>query len=297
MVRNRNKVKKTTSEKVFSFCAYLIVTLFTVIALYPFINTIATSFSSARAISAKEVNLLPVEFNVEAYKQLLKDGQIFSSMKNTVLITIVGTTLNMIMTILAAYALSKKRLYGRGFFTGMIVFTMLFSGGMIPNFVLIKSLKLIDSYWALWCMSMISTYNMIVMKTSFEGIPNELCESALIDGANEPTILTKIILPLSKPTLATMVLFYAVGWWNDYFNSMLYINSSNKYPMMVKLKAMLDTAKMIETAASEGASAVTIVPEAYKAAAIIVVMVPIICVYPFLQKYFVKGVMVGSIKG
>ena len=146
-------------------------------------------------------------------------------------------------------------------------------------------------------MSLLSTYNMIVMKTAFEGIPDSLCEAAEIDGANEPMILTRIILPLSKPTLATMVRFYAVGWWNDYFNPMLYISSTEKFPMMVKLKMMLDTAKLIETAASEGATAVTIVPEGYKAASIIVVMLPIICVYPFLQKYFVKGVMVGSIKG
>lgn len=285
------------SEKIFRFVAYFIVIAFSIVALYPFVNTLATSFSSSRAITAKEVNLWPVEFTVSAYNELLKDGQIFASMKNTILLTVVGTALNLVMTTLAAYALSKKRLYGRNFFIGMIVFTMLFSGGMIPNFILIKSLNLMNNYWGLWLMGLISTYNMIVMKTSFEALPDSLCEAAEIDGANEPMILIKIVVPLSKATLATMVLFYAVGWWNSYFNPMLYISETSKFPMMVKLKMMLDTAKLIETAAAEGANAVTIVPEAYKAASIIVVMLPILCVYPFLQKYFVKGVMVGSIKG
>lgn len=285
------------SEKIFRFAAYFIVIAFSIVALYPFVNTLATSFSSSRAITAKEVNLWPVEFTVSAYNELLKDGQIFASMKNTILLTVVGTALNLVMTTLAAYALSKKRLYGRNFFIGMIVFTMLFSGGMIPNFILIKSLNLMNNYWGLWLMGLISTYNMIVMKTSFEALPDSLCEAAEIDGANEPMILIKIVVPLSKATLATMVLFYAVGWWNSYFNPMLYISETSKFPMMVKLKMMLDTAKLIETAAAEGANAVTIVPEAYKAASIIVVMLPILCVYPFLQKYFVKGVMVGSIKG
>ena len=175
---------------------------------------------------------------------------------------------------------------------------MLFSGGMIPNFVLIKSLKLMNTYSGLWLMGLISTYNMIVMKTSFEGLPEGLCEAAAIDGANEPVILTRIILPVSKPVMATMVLFYAVGWWNAYFNPMLYLSSTTKFPMMVKLKQMLDTAKMIEVSAGEGlVDATFIAAETYKAASIMVVTIPIVLIYPFLQKYFVKGVMVGSIKG
>ena len=147
----------------FVFFAYLIVAVFSIAALYPFVNTIATSFSSSRAITAREVNLWPVEFNVNAYRELLKDGQIISSMKNTIVLTLVGTVLNLVATVLAAYSLSKKRLRGRSFFIGMIVFTMLFSGGMIPNFVLIKSMHLMNSYWGLWLMSLLSTYNMIVM--------------------------------------------------------------------------------------------------------------------------------------
>jgi len=210
---------------------------------------------------------------------------------------VVGTFLNLVTTTLAAYSLSKRNLRGRKIFVGMIVFTMLFSGGMIPNFVLIKSLKLMNTYTGLWLMGLISTYNLIVMKTFFEGVPESLSEAAAIDGANEPTILFRVILPVSKPVIATMVLFYAVGWWNNYFNPMLYLSSTTKFPMMVKLKQMLDTAKMIEVSSSEGLVQSTVAAETFKAASIMVVTLPIICVYPFLQKYFVKGAMIGSVKG
>jgi putative aldouronate transport system permease protein len=296
--KTRRKIKMSWGERVFMAVVYTVLTIFTLAALYPFVNVLAVSFSSSRAVGAGEVVLWPVEPNADAYRQLLKDGQIFASMKNTVILTAVGTFLNVAATTLAAYALSKKRLRGRKIFIGMIVFTMLFSGGMIPNFVLIKSLRLMNTYSGLWLMGLISTYNMIVMKTSFEGLPEGLCEAAAIDGANEPAILTRIILPVSKPVMATMVLFYAVGWWNAYFNPMLYLSSTTKFPMMVKLKQMLDTAKMIEVSAGEGlVDATFIAAETYKAASIMVVTIPIVLVYPFLQKYFVKGVMVGSIKG
>ncbi|MDO4292555.1 MAG: carbohydrate ABC transporter permease [Eubacteriales bacterium] len=298
MKRKANtKVKSSYGEKIFMAIAYTIVALFSICALYPFINVLSTSFSSSRAVGAGEVILFPIEPNLQAYRQLLFDGQILASMKNTVLLTVAGTTFNLVATTLVAYALSKPRLKGRKFFVGMIVFTMLFSGGMIPNFVLIKSLHLMNTFSGLWLMGLISTYNMIVMKTFFEGIPDGLCEAAAIDGANEPTILCRIVLPVSKPVMATMVLFYAVGWWNNYFNPMLYLSSTSKFPMMVKLKQMLDTAKMIEVSAAEGLTQTYIAAETFKAASIIVATLPIICVYPFLQKYFVKGVMIGSIKG
>lgn len=296
-VKKAVKVKKSWEEKIFLAIVYLILTLFTICALYPFLNVLAVSFSSSRAVGAGEVVLWPVEFNVEAYNQLLLDGQIFASMKNTIILTVVGTLLNLVATTLAAYSLSKRQLRGRKIFVGMIVFTMLFSGGMIPNFVLIKSLKLMNTFTGLWLMGLISTYNLIVMKTFFEGVPESLSEAAAIDGANEPTILCRVILPVSKPVIATMVLFYAVGWWNNYFNPMLYLSTTTKFPMMVKLKQMLDTAKMIEVSSGEGLIQATVAAETFKAASIMVVTLPIICIYPFLQKYFVKGAMIGSIKG
>ena len=296
-IRKTNKIRMSLGERIFMVIVYLVITIFTVCAFYPFLYELAVSFSSSQAVGSGEVVLLPKGVNLEAYKQLLLDGQIVASMKNTIILTVVGTFLNLTATTLTAYALSKKRLCGRKFFLAMIVFTMLFSGGMIPNFVLIKSLKLMNTYSGLWFMGLISTYNMIVMKTFFEETPESLSEAASIDGASEPKILMKVILPVSKPVLATMVLFYAVGWWNSYFNPMMYLSSPSKLPMMVKLKQMLDTAKMIEVSAAEGIGQIIVAAETLKAASIIVTILPIICVYPFLQKYFVKGVMVGSIKG
>jgi putative aldouronate transport system permease protein len=186
---------------------------------------------------------------------------------------------------------------------GLIVFTMMFSGGMIPNFLLIRNLGLMDSYWALWLSGLQSTYNMIVLRTFFQGIPDSLEEAAQIDGAGDPYILFRIVLPLSGAALATITLFYAVGWWNAYFNPMMYISTTLKFPLMVKLKAMLDAAQMltVQTQAGMGGGGVAeqtmIAAETFKAATILISVVPIMCIYPFLQKYFVKGVMIGSVKG
>lgn len=294
-----NRIRKTPGEKVFIIFNYLFISIFTLCALYPFVNVLATAFSSSRAVSSGEVGLLPVEFNLDAFDQLLLDGQIFRAIRNTILLTGFGTLFNLLATTLAAYTLSKQRLVGRKFFIGMIVFTMLFSGGMIPDFILMKTLNLIDSYTGLWLQGLISTYNMIVMKSFFEALPISLEEAASIDGANDLTILFWIILPLSVPIMATMILFYAVGWWNSYMGPMLYLSSTAKFPLMLTLKQMLDTAQQITIAqtSGEGLTQTLIAPETFKAATIVVSTLPIICVYPFLQKYFVKGVMVGSVKG
>mgnify|MGYP001377384279 CR=1 FL=1 len=274
--------------------------LLSLLTLYPFWYVAASSFSSSRAITSGEVFLWPIEFNVDAYKRLLDDGQLLVSAKNTILITAVGTLLNMVMTVLAAYPLSKKRLMGRSGLLLFITFTMLFVSGMIPNFILIKTLGLMNSYWSLWLPALISTYNLFVMKTYFEGLPEEIEESASIDGANDLTILLKIALPLSKPILAALSLFYAVGWWNSYFQVLLYITRSTKQTLMVKLYQMInqvDASLLNGAGGSEGASQVLLTPEAVKAAAIVLSVTPILCVYPFLQRHFVKGVLIGSVKG
>jgi putative aldouronate transport system permease protein len=296
-------MKVSMGERVFYFINYGILTVIGLGCLYPFLYIIATSFSSSRAVSSGEVFLWPVEFNLEAYKQLLLDGQIFNSMKNTVLLTVLGTFFCMFCTVLCAYSLSKKRLRGRGIIMGLIVFTMMFSGGMIPNFLLIRNLGLMDSYWALWLSGLQSTYNMIVLRTFFQGIPDSLEEAAQIDGAGDPYILFRIVLPLSGAALATITLFYAVGWWNAYFNPMMYIASTIKFPLMVKLKSMLDAAQMLTVQTQTGMGGggameqTMVAAETFKAATILISVIPIMCVYPFLQKYFVKGVMIGSVKG
>ncbi|GAA3406943.1 carbohydrate ABC transporter permease [Paenibacillus hodogayensis] len=279
---------------------YVFLGLLSMITLYPFWYEIAASFSSSRAIASGEVFLWPVEFNAEAYKRLFEDGQLFRAMFNTVAVTAVGTVLNMIMTILAAYPLSRKRLYGRGPLLMFITFTMIFVSGLIPNFIWIKALGLMDTYMALWLPGLIGTYNMFVMKSFMEGLPDEIEESASIDGAGNWRILLFIITPLCKPIITALSLFYAVGWWNSYFNVMLYITGSNRQTLMLKLYLMIkqvDQSLLNSGGGSEGASSVLLTPESIKAAAVVIAITPILCVYPFLQKHFVKGVLIGSVKG
>ncbi|WP_405453782.1 carbohydrate ABC transporter permease [Paenibacillus sp. HJGM_3] len=294
------KSKEPLLSRVGMSANQLILALLSLIALYPFWYEIVSSFSSSRAITAGEVSLWPVDFNTEAYKRLLEDGQLFVSMRNTVLVTVIGTLMNMVFTVLAAYPLSRRRLMGRHALLMFITFTMLFVSGVIPNFILVKSLGLMNTYWALWLPSLISTYNMFVMKTFMEGLPEEVIESAAIDGAGDWRILLKIILPLCKPILAALSLFYAVGWWNSYFHVMLYITKSSLQTLTLKLYQMIlqvDQNLLENVSGSEGVAEVTLTPEGIKAAAIVIAVTPILIVYPFLQKHFVKGVLIGSVKG
>ncbi len=278
---------------------YMILGFFSLLALYPFWYVIVSSFSSSRAITAGEVSLWPVEFNTEAYLRLFDDGQLFTAMWNTIVVTLVGTLLNMVLTTLAAYPLSRKRLMGRNLLLMFIIFTMLFISGIIPNFILVKSLGLMDSYWSLWLPALISTYNMFVMKTFMEGLPEEIEESAAIDGAGDWRILLQIILPLCKPIMAALSLFYAVGWWNAYFNVLLYITKSAQQTLTLKLYQMIlqVNQSLLNNSGSEGIDQVMLTPEGIKAAAIVIAVTPILIVYPFLQKHFVKGVLIGSVKG
>jgi putative aldouronate transport system permease protein len=289
-------IKKTRSENIGYSINYTLLVLLAVSTLFPFLNVIATSFSSNRAVSAGLVSFYPIEFQLDAYKMVFKEGSIFQSMRNSIYITVVGTFINMIMTMFAAYPLSKPRLRGRKTLLFLIAFTMWFSGGLIPHYLLIKQLKLIDTFWALMIPGAISTYNMILLKTFFQSIPSSLEESAQIDGCNDIVILFKIILPLALPALATIALFYAVGHWNTFFNALIYINKSTMYPLQVKLRQII-TLNRVEDFNNVVEDQVHIVQETIKAASIVISTVPIIIVYPFLQKYFVKGVMIGSIKG
>lgn len=293
---NSNRV--TFGEKIFYFCNYLFLFLCVVVSVFPIIYVVATSFSSSNAIASGKVFFLPVEFTLDSYHKIFRDGNVLKSLNNTIVITLIGTALNMIFTIMGAYPLSRKRLKGRGFFSGLFVFTMIFGGGLIPSFLLVKSLKIMNTYWALWLPSLISVYNMIILKTFFQNIPDSLEEAAMIDGANDIYILIRIMLPLAGPVLATLSLFSAVGWWNEYYNSMIYLDTTTKLPMTVRLMQMIESANMSSLMDGEGVTASEhITPEGIKAATIVVAMVPILCVYPFLQKYFVTGVMVGSVKG
>ena len=287
-------------EKVFEAVMYVLVTLVALTMIFPLLNIIALSFSSERAVVSNEVGIWPVEFTTNTYVQVVKTTPIFLAIKNTVVLTVVGTAISMFCTICTAYALSKKRLYGRTVFLGVITFTMIVNAGLIPNFLLIKDLGLMNTYWAIWLPSAISTWNMLVMKTFFSALPDSLEESALIDGANDLRILWSIALPLSIPSIATITLFYAVGFWNSYFNVTLYISKSGLKVLQQVLHEVVSKVNDVMNQAqldSNDAMMQPMASESVQGAAIVIATLPIMCVYPFLQKYFVKGVMIGAIKG
>ena len=287
-------------EKVFEAVKYVLVTLVALTMIFPLLNIIALSFSSERAVVSNEVGIWPVEFTTNTYVQVVKTTPIFLAIKNTVVLTVVGTAISMFCTICTAYSLSKKRLYGRTVFLGVITFTMIVNAGLIPNFLLIKDLGLMNTYWAIWLPSAISTWNMLVMKTFFSALPDSLEESALIDGANDLRILWSIALPLSIPSIATITLFYAVGFWNSYFNVTLYISKSGLKVLQQVLHEVVSKVNDVMNQAqldSNDAMMQPMASESVQGAAIVIATLPIMCVYPFLQKYFVKGVMIGAIKG
>ena len=257
---------------------YLILTVVVLICLYPFLNVVAYSLSGNTAVLSGKVTFYPIDFQLSAYKEiLLKQTQIWTAMGISVTVTVLGTLLGLVLTVAAAYALSKEKLKGRGILSGFILFTMYFSGGIIPTFLVVKGVGLYDSISALVIPSAMNVFNFIVMRTFFKELPLELEEAARIDGANDMKILFKIALPLSMPIIATIGLFYAVSYWNDYFSALLYIGQINQVSM--------------ENLGTQ------VMSESLKMASIVISTIPIILVYPWLQKYFVKGVMLGSVKG
>jgi len=291
--------KTSILDKCFVVFNYTFFILLGVITLFPFLNLIAKSMSSEAAVISGRVSLLPVDLQFGTYSYVIKDGLFQSAFVNSVIITVVGTLLALIMTSLSAYPLSKPRLRARKFFILMFVFTMLFSGGLIPTYLLIRELGLINKLPVLFLPGMISVFNMLVIKSYFESLPEALEESAKIDGASNFRTLVQVVLPLSLPVLATIALFYAVGFWNDFFSAMIYINSPDLKPLQLYLKELLASANnvFLNMEMIDVNKAMNISPQAIQAASIIVATIPILLVYPFLQKYFVKGVMLGSVKG
>lgn len=266
--------------------------------IFPFIHLAAKSISSNSAVLAKSVYLLPKEITFDAYSSLFKDGTMVYSMVYSVIVTVIFTLLGMVACTCAAYPLSKKRLKGRNVFTFLLMFPMYFNAGLIPTYLLFKGLNLLDNMWVLILPLIYSPYNMLIMKTYLQSsIPDSLEESAYLDGASNFQILGRIIIPLSKPIIATLSLFYAVGRWNAYADNKYYIKTDTLKMIQYKLYQMVASATEAQTATLSEAAAVTSTPEVLQAASIMFVTIPIICIYPFLQKYFVKGVMVGAVKG
>lgn len=285
-------------SKVGQFFLHLIMILFSLMVLYPVFNVIAVSISDNSAVMRGEVTIIPKGFTMRAYEYMIHYNLLGSGYKNTLFIVIVGTSINLLMTMMTAYALARRSLIGRKFFMLMITFTMMFTGGLIPNFILIRNLHLMDTLWSLILPGAVSAYNMIIMKNFFESIPEELKEAARIDGLSEMGILFKIVVPLSKASIATIGLFYAVGHWNSYFNATIYLNSRKNWPLQVVLRDLIQKANTNGIDAEMTTDYSTAIPlESLKMAVVIATTGPIILVYPFIQKYFVKGVMIGSLKG
>lgn len=281
--------------EMFDVCVYSVVTLICIIMLYPFLNVIAVAFSEYTEYLKNPLMILPSGFTLSAFKFVLKEGQVIVSYGNTIFVTVMGVLIGLTLITLMAYSLSRLHLKGRGIIMNIAIFSMMFSGGMIPNYYLVRSLGLIDSLWAVILPGAFSAYNMILMKNFLEALPDSLMEAASIDGASEPCILFKIALPLCKPILATLCLFIAVQYWNSYFTAMLYIRDRTKWTLQLVLREIV--LANVQNGNNDPAQENYIVSISIKYASLLVVMLPIMLVYPFLQKYFVKGVMIGAVKG
>lgn len=276
----------------------LVLVLLCLTCILPFIHLLAKSISGNSYVLAKQVAFIPKGINFAAYVSIFKDGSMVHSMLYSIGVTLIFTALGMLACTCAAYPLSKKRLKGKSVFTFLLMFPMYFSASLIPTYLLYSNLKLLDNMWVLILPLIYSPYNMLIMKTYFQSsIPDSLEESAFLDGASNFQILTRIVLPLSKPIIATLSLFYAVGRWNSYADNAYYIRSENLKMIQYKLSQLVSSASEAQTASLSEAAAVTSTPEVLQAAAIMFVTIPIICIYPFLQKYFVKGAMIGAVKG
>lgn len=283
--------------KVFRVINFLIMVFVIILTLYPFLYVLAQSFSSEKYIMKGMVSIFPRGFTTETYHVVMKEKDFWIEYKNTILYTVLGTIISLFLTSILAYALSKKRLKGRSFFLAAAMFTMFFGGGIIPNYVVVKALGMRNTIWAIVIPGAISTYNMIIMKTFFEGLPNELEEAASVDGLNTYGIIWKIVLPLSKPIMATMALFYAVAMWNSWFPAFLYLDNKKLFPVTLYIRNIIAGTQTTAENSGSNSEALSQVAATIKSASIILTVLPILCVYPFVQKYFVTGVMIGSVKG
>lgn len=300
---NVTRIGQTRGDKIFNVINIILLAIFLIIIIYPLYFVGIASISDAKEVLNGRVVLFPKGLNVFAYQRVFNHQDIMIGYRNTIFYTVLGTAINLIMTILAAYPLSRKDFAGRGVITALFTFTMFFGGGLIPTYLVIKRLGMINRIWALLIPSAVSTYNIIIMRTYFStSIPYELQEAALIDGCSNTEILLKIMLPLATPIIAVMILFYAVGHWNSYFSAIIYLTDRNKFPLQLVLREILiqnQIEQLLDTSGTDVESIVRqqMMAESLKYAVIVVASVPMLVLYPFLQKYFVKGIMLGAIKG
>lgn len=296
-MKTRNKVKQSKEDIVFAVVVHTFLTLIGMICLYPMVYVISMSISDPVKIAVDPVLLFPRGFSLAAMKQLLGNQQIWRCYGNTIIYTVGGTALNIIMTALLAYPISVKKFSGRRIVTAFVTFTMLFSGGMVPSYMLINKIGLYNSRWAMILPTAISVFNTIICRSAFQALPEELAESAKIDGANDIVILFRVILPVSKAVISTLIIYYAVEHWNSYMNALLYLPDSTKHPLqMFLVKVLINNDSSLTSGVEQGVDKLFI-SDQLKYCSIVVATLPILCVYPFFQKHFTQGVMVGSVKG
>lgn len=292
------KIKQSRSDRIFDIINITILSMIMIIILYPLIFVVSASFSETMLVIQGKVRFLPKGLNLEAYKAVFRNENIITGYKNTIAYTFVGTIVNLIMTTIGAYPLSRKDFRGRTIFTLFFMFTMFFSGGLIPTYLVIKKLGLYDNFWVMILPGAISVWNMTIMKSFFAtSIPTELQEAAVIDGCGNIGVLRKIVIPLSFPILAVMLMYYGVAHWNSFFTALIYIPDSKKYPLQLVIRGILIQNDMAEMLDADAAVQQKMLAEGIKYAVIVVSSLPVLLLYPILQKYFVKGVMLGAVKG
>lgn len=291
---------KTQSEKIFIVVNYFMLFLISLSIIVPMLSVVGASFVSAAEIGRRgEFILWPEQFVTDSYRLVFRSPNIWRGFANTLFVVTVGTAGSMVMTICMAYPLSKKRLRGRNTILAMVFFTMIFSGGTVPTFMTVKAFGMLDTRWALFIPSLISTWNMLLMRNFFYSVPDALEEAATLDGANQAQILVRVVLPLSLPSIVTIAMFYCVGYWNAWWPGVIYLNSNKLQPIQNIIRTIVNSASAAQSELAGAMNDSSQLPpsHALKCATIVVGTIPILCAYPFIQKYFVKGVMVGSVKG
>lgn len=298
VVKSGAKVKKSVGDRIVDVIIYVVLGLIAISTVAPFLYVLAGSFATEKELTEKAFFIIPTEWSLNAYKYAINTANILRGLKNSIVLTALGTFMCMLFSLTFAYPLSKSHFRGRNWMMNMVIVTMLFGGGMIPSYIVYSAYGLLDTYWALILPGLISPFNMIIIKKFFQGLPTELDEASYMDGANDLQIFAKVALPLSKPVIASISLFYGVGFWNDYFGSMIYLSSAEKYPIQIQLRSLILLSSSFSDAVMDYYDLNGAPPDkAVKMACTVIATVPILCVYPFVQKYFTKGVMVGAVKG
>ena len=291
--RNPNRIRRGFGSRLFDVINIVLLVLLALTCIYPFWDTLIVSFSSLKSYLSTSVHLWPSEWSVEGYQFMFSNATLWTSYLNSAFITVVGTLVNLIITVMAAYTLSKRDLKGYRFLTFLAVFTMMFSGGIIPTYMIVKDVGLMNSLWSMILSTAVNTSYLIIMRNFLFDLPHELEESAMLDGCTEVGVLFRIILPISRPSIITIALFYAIDHWNDFFNAIMYIMDEEKWPLQLFLRSML----FENEAAYSSTQSLFLLGQPMKMAAVMMAIIPIMLVFPFFQKYFAKGITAGAVKG